>query len=96
MVLTQVTAADLFEAQIKPILEEYCGDCHLDGAKKGGLKLDGWESVEALKKDHQTWTHVLEQLEHRIMPPSKEPKPKDDELNKLISLKVIYSRYIHS
>src|SRR4051812_21949030 len=37
-------AASEFDAKIKPILSEYCYDCHGDGAKKGSVTLDEFKS----------------------------------------------------
>ena len=39
MAVDQTTSAD-FKKTIQPLLEEYCYDCHGDGAKKGGVAFD--------------------------------------------------------
>lgn len=74
-----------FKSTIQPILYDYCGDCHFEGAKKGGLALDKWKSYEEMIKDQKTWIHVIDQLECRIMPPPKEPKLNEEELEKVVS-----------
>ena len=40
----RITRSRSFSEQIQPILEEYCGSCHGNGMKKGGMTFDGIEA----------------------------------------------------
>lgn len=80
-----LSADNTYKTKVLPILEDYCGDCHYDGAKKGGLQLDKWKSITEMKRDQKTWQHVIEQIESRIMPPPKEPKLEKQELTTVIN-----------
>ena len=58
-------------AQVLPLLNRYCWDCHGDGATKGGLALDAFTNVTAVVNDRRTWERVLNNVESGEMPPKK-------------------------
>ncbi len=51
-----------FEARIKPLLEQYCYDCHGDGASKGEVSLD--DPVNGIHKldNQELWLRVWKNL----------------------------------
>src|SRR6478736_4245608 len=62
-----------FRRDVQPILEEYCFDCHADGAKKGGLAFDEFKSGEALMHP-DFWFAVLKNTRSGLMPPQNKPQ----------------------
>ncbi|HYP16863.1 MAG TPA: DUF1592 domain-containing protein [Opitutus sp.] len=76
-------AAETFEREIQPLLDQYCYDCHGYGSDKGGVKLDGFENAAALR-DHKLWLRALKNVRAGIMPPANQPKPSADEVARLI------------
>ncbi len=58
-------------AQVLPMLNRYCWDCHGDGATKGGLSLDAFTNVTAVVNDRRTWERILNNIESGEMPPKK-------------------------
>ena len=72
-VLPQVTQ---FRKDVHPILEEYCYDCHADGAKKGGLAFDEFKSDAALLHP-DLWFAVLKNTRSGLMPPQNKPLPEE-------------------
>ncbi len=72
------------EKQINPIHEEYCWDCHGDGASKGGLALDKHADPKAMLADRQMWKHVIENVTQRVMPPDRKPQPSDQQRDLLV------------
>ena len=58
-------------AQVLPLLNRYCWDCHGDGATKGGLALDAFTNVMAVVNDRRTWERVMNNVESGEMPPKK-------------------------
>src|SRR5471032_3224436 len=75
----EATALASFTKDVQPVLDEYCYDCHGDGAKKGGVQLDGFGSDDAIR-DHKLWLRVMKNVRAGIMPPLGEPRvPSDDE-----------------
>lgn len=68
-----------YEKDIKPILVEYCYDCHSDGTKKGGVALDEPGDVALLLKERKLWNSVAQNVEQRLMPPEKKPMPTQEQ-----------------
>jgi hypothetical protein len=73
-----------YDRQVKPILIEYCWDCHGDGSNKGGLALDTYPDEKALLADRQTWKHVMENVHQRVMPPEKKPQPTQEQRDLIV------------
>src|SRR5688500_7039970 len=64
-----VTAASDFEAKIKPILSQYCYDCHGDGMKKGQVTLDHFKNEDEVLAADNLWFRVLKNVRAGVMPP---------------------------
>ncbi|HEV3122198.1 MAG TPA: c-type cytochrome domain-containing protein, partial [Isosphaeraceae bacterium] len=79
-------AAARFEERIQPILEEYCYGCHGNGLKKGGIRLDGFDTDAARLNDHDLWWAVLKNLRAGIMPPAGKPRPTEQERGQIEEL----------
>jgi Protein of unknown function (DUF1588)/Protein of unknown function (DUF1587)/Protein of unknown function (DUF1592)/Protein of unknown function (DUF1595)/Protein of unknown function (DUF1585)/Planctomycete cytochrome C len=62
-----------FPERVQPILEEYCGTCHGNGIKKGGLSLDVGDDDPRLH-DQNLWWSVLKNVRAGIMPPPGKPR----------------------
>lgn len=69
------SASSVFDREIKPLLENYCYDCHAGGAKKGGVALDEYRDHAARLKDLKTWELVRQNVRTHVMPPPKKPAP---------------------
>src|ERR1041385_3497958 len=85
--LSRVTAAESapvthFQERIRPLLSQYCFDCHADGANKGGIAFDELKTDDAIL-NHDLWLKVLKNVRAGIMPPQKKPHPSADERKKL-------------
>jgi hypothetical protein len=75
-----------FHRKIKPLLQDYCYDCHGDGSDKGDFTLDEFESTSALLKDQKVWLRIWENLRTEMMPPAKKKfQPTPDERKELVS-----------
>ncbi len=72
------TVDPVFEQSIKPILSEYCYDCHGDGADKGGITLDAFQNSDELLNS-ELWLKVLKNVRAGIMPPPKKAQPAQEE-----------------
>ena len=61
-----------FRKKLEPLLQDYCYDCHGDGANKGDFVLDDFKSTAALLQNQHVWLRIWENLRTQIMPPAKE------------------------
>ena len=68
-------SAASFRSQVQPILKEFCYDCHADGANKGQVAFDEFQSDDAVLADHELWLKALNNVRAGIMPPPKKPQP---------------------
>jgi len=71
--------ADHFRKDVKPILTDFCFDCHADGAKKGGVEMDKFKTDAELLSDRELWFNVLKYVRSDVMPPSKKPHPSAEQ-----------------
>ena len=67
-------AAD-FRREIRPILQEFCFDCHADGASKGHVAFDTFPTDQELLGSHDLWWKALKNLRAGLMPPQKKAQP---------------------
>ncbi len=63
----------LYDKQILPMLEDYCYDCHGDGAKKGDLALDKYTSLTEHLRNTDLWYTVWKNVASQMMPPAGKP-----------------------
>jgi hypothetical protein len=72
-----------FRRDIRPLLETYCFDCHADGANKGNVAFDAFESDQAAVQSRQLWWRVLRNLRAGIMPPARKARPTLEEQERI-------------
>jgi hypothetical protein len=65
--------------QIKPLLKEYCFDCHNADKQKGDLNLVPVADNLKLLENRAVWEKVAELVESREMPPEKKPQPSEEQ-----------------
>ena len=69
-----------YEDEILPILEDHCYDCHGDGASKGKVSFDDFDSAKELMQQTDLWVHALRNVRSGMMPPAKKKRPSAKEL----------------
>ena len=68
-----------YEHQVKPVLENYCYECHGDGSKKAGLALDEFATAADVRAARPKWEAVLRNVSQHLMPPDDGPAPTTTE-----------------
>ncbi len=76
---------DPFRRQVRPLLERYCADCHMNGESEAGIALDRFEDQAAAVRDGRTWLRVRDALQGRIMPPADESQPSLEESERIVA-----------
>ena len=72
-------------AGVEPILSKYCYECHAEGAKKGGMAFDQFDSDAELLANTDLWQKVIKNVRAGVMPPQKHPRPTADEKLALVN-----------
>lgn len=68
-------AEDAFTAQVFPLVERYCGQCHGPEKPRGNLNLLKYKDVKSVVADREIWDQVHGVLEEVSMPPKDKPQP---------------------
>src|SRR5258707_14727838 len=63
-----------FAEDIRPVLVEYCGDCHKKNKEVPFLAVT---DLDGLGAKRHLWRSVVTQLKHRTMPPPEEDQPEE-------------------
>jgi hypothetical protein len=79
LVASPPVRAASYEADIRPILERYCFDCHSGDRAEAGITLDTYKESRAKTHERKAWVKVLRQLEGRAMPPDDAEQPTREE-----------------
>ncbi|MEK0445471.1 MAG: hypothetical protein RLZZ399_792, partial [Verrucomicrobiota bacterium] len=75
---------ETFQKQVRPLLEEFCFDCHGEGSKKGGFSLDSFPSLQAHLADTKHWFAIWKNLESQMMPPAEKPQLSPEKRTELL------------
>lgn len=77
---TVADSATGFENAMRPLLKEYCFDCHQGEDANGDVAFDRFgDTPESVADAFQLWESVAGHLTHRTMPPDDSPQPSEKE-----------------
>lgn len=68
-----------FNRKVRPVLEEYCYDCHGGGENRGGVALDAFNSGTNFIAGRDVWWRVLKNLQANLMPPAQKSQPTKEQ-----------------
>ena len=74
-----------FQADVAPLLADFCVKCHGGEKPKGGLNLTTFRDASSAMKARKTWDRVRDALESGTMPPEDQPQPPQDRASKAAS-----------
>lgn len=75
---------DFYQAEIVPLLEESCYDCHDYESQKGGFSIDDYFTFSEVSSDKQQWFKVYKNLQAQVMPPPEKEPPSDSDRRKML------------
>ena len=71
-------SAEDYSEKIRPLLDQFCFDCHEGEDAEAEVDLDSFKSLDDLRRDTKTWVKVEEMLSSRQMPPRKSDQLTDE------------------
>ena len=71
-------------ADIRPVLSEYCFECHGNDSAEGRINLEEMTGTSDFGRRFQDWEKVNRVLRERKMPPKKMPQPSDSKRKAVI------------
>ncbi|HBJ82429.1 MAG TPA: hypothetical protein DDZ88_00835 [Verrucomicrobiales bacterium] len=78
-------AAAVFEKEVRPLLDQYCADCH-DADTETAFRLEYLQNPQRVHDSRKLATQVLTQLHEAKMPPKKQKaQPTDAERQRIIA-----------
>jgi len=80
----EVPGAAEFHTNVLPILQNYCFDCHGDGASKGKVAFDRFKSDQNLLENRELWWKAMKNIRAGIMPPAKKARPTAEEQEQIV------------
>jgi hypothetical protein len=65
------------------MLEQFCFDCHADGANKGNMSLDEFKDDGDMIAHKSQWLAVMKNVRAGVMPPPGKPRPTEEQQKQL-------------
>ncbi|MGC1272441.1 MAG: DUF1592 domain-containing protein [Planctomycetaceae bacterium] len=75
--------AEQYAADARPVLERYCVDCHAAAEPAGELDLEGFATLDDVRRKAAAWVKVAEMLDDGQMPPEDAEQPTPAERARL-------------
>lgn len=73
-----------FDANIKPLMQKYCYDCHGDKKQRAGLNLQKFGNEQSILEGRKVWERAAAMVRSREMPPPRrETQPTQEERDQL-------------
>ncbi len=81
-----------FEADIAPLVKQYCADCHNADTTRGDLNIDRFETTDMVLDSIAVWQRIGKRIQNGEMPPKNSDQPSQEERDRILkwieSLKV--------
>jgi hypothetical protein len=58
-----------FNKEIRPILENACGDCHWDATAQAGFNIEPFQNIKQFLESSKKWRKAIQRIEANEMPP---------------------------
>ena len=92
--VAQFVCADItFENEVRPLLQNYCIECHSGPEPKGQMNFSAVETKRDAASLDEKWEAAVSLIESRDMPPDGAPQPSDAERRVIINW---YEQFVKS
>lgn len=76
--------ASEYEAMARPLVNQFCLDCHSTAAQEGELDLERFATLADVRKGTDVWQRVVEMIDNGEMPPEDaQPQPTAEQRQQL-------------
>ena len=75
--LAATSQAPRFGSEIRPLLNEFCFDCHEGDQAEAEIDLAKFQSLASLRSRPKLWQRIDKMLRSRQMPPPDAPQPSE-------------------
>lgn len=72
-----------YQEVIRPLLKEFCNDCHTGDDAEAEIDLNHFETVDQIRASTKTWQRVRQMLASQQMPPKDASQPSNAQRNVL-------------
>ena len=72
-----------YERDVRPLLQQYCLECHSEELQEGDLDLEHFAKFDEVRRDPESWQKVREMLDSGEMPPEDSQQPSADQFKLL-------------
>lgn len=74
-----------FKNELRPLLQQYCFDCHSEADAEGGIAFDRYLDSAKVQTDFELWEKVIRLVKQRQMPPADYAELDNQALQKIVS-----------
>lgn len=74
-----------FSLEIRPVLQNACGDCHWGEGSDAGLDLEPYENLQQILDDRAEWQKILQRVSKKQMPPEDADPLSEDQHQKVVA-----------
>ena len=64
-----------YEGRVKPLIGQYCLNCHSTKKHKGDFDLEAYATVADFRRDPEVWQKIADAIDSREMPPKGSAQP---------------------
>jgi hypothetical protein len=75
--------ADEYVTRTRPMLRQFCLECHSTAKQEGELDLERFATLEVVRRGTNTWLKVAEMLDNGEMPPKDAKQPSAEQRKEL-------------
>ena len=76
--------ARTFEQRVRPILEQFCFECHAEDRTEADIDLATFAALSNVKQNVAAWLRIRSVLATDQMPPPDVPRPADEQREQLM------------
>ena len=78
------TIGDEYERDVRPLIQQFCLDCHSVENREGELDLEQFVKLTDVRRETRVWVRIVEMLDSGEMPPKGSPQPSAPEKKQLL------------